>query len=405
MNNNKSTCPDCGPNPTPHYLSWFTVAIDWLMAPYTRLLDKLWRRLNPWLIKLPLDKIALVAMKTANALHIGTIVKDLRPDHSLRTRALWEEAKRRGIEIFEFRPFGRSVELMVARYNGYLFVFDGLPRPRGSIGSGYDWMDDKLIMRQNFAVQQIPIARGGMAVLAKKALQIFDEVRPPVIVKPRFGSRSRHTFIHVTTRSQLVQAFYSAQKISPWVLIEEELQGAVYRATVINGRLIGVARRDLPHVLGDGSHTIAELVQIANQKIPSGGDIFAVLNIDDATEFELNRQGLSLLSAPADGQFVTLGQKVNRGLGGITVEVTSQVHTDNIQLFEKIAQVVNDSIIGIDFMVGAINEPWHQQTACGVIECNSLPFIDLHHYPLYGEPRNVAGAVWNLIWPPPPLVS
>ncbi len=399
MAQKNSSCPDCGPTPTPHYLAWATVLIDWLLGPYTRFMDRGWRRLKAPLMKLPWDRIAFVSMHLGHYLRLGKLVTEVKPDHSLRTRALWEEAQRRGIEIFEFRPFGRTVELMIARYGDKLYAFDGLPRPRGLDSYGYEWMDDKVLMRQRFQLNEIPIARGGVAVLAKKALQIFDAIRPPVIVKPRFGSRSRHTFIHVATRSDLVRAFYSAQKISPWVLIEEELQGAVYRATVINHKLIGVARRDLPQVIGDGASTVKQLVVSANRRIPQGGDIYAALSVDEEAERELHRQKLNWQTIPSAGQIVTLGQKVNRGLGGITTEVTAEVHADNHRLFEKIAQVVSDPIIGIDFIVSSIAAPWHQQPACGVIECNSLPFIDLHHYPLYGQPRNVAGAVWNLIWP------
>ncbi|KKQ85683.1 MAG: hypothetical protein UT09_C0044G0001, partial [Parcubacteria group bacterium GW2011_GWF2_38_8] len=37
-----------------------------------------------------------------------------------------------------------------------------------------------------------------------------------------------------------------------------------------------------------------------------------------------------------------------------------------------------------------MTKPWFVEQHCGIIECNSLPFIDLHHYPLFGKPNNVA---------------
>jgi hypothetical protein len=46
-----------------------------------------------------------------------------------------------------------------------------------------------------------------------------------------------------------------------------------------------------------------------------------------------------------------------------------------------------------------IKKSWVETPRCGVIECNSLPFIDLHHFPLQGKPRNIAAAVWNVIFP------
>lgn len=395
----KKGCPDCGPTPVPHLLIWWSGVIDWLVGPYTSLLDKIWKWLKPKLARLPWDKIAFRSMYLAQALGLGKVVTELRDDHSLRTRALWEEAKRRGIEMFEFRPFGRSVELMVARYHGNLFAFDGLPRPRGKASPGLEWMDDKTIMRQRMAKAGIPVARGGTAVLVKRALEIYDEVGPPLIVKPRFGSRSRHTTMHLQTRSELVKAFYSAQKLSPWVVIEEELQGPVFRATVIAGKLIGVAQRDVPHITGDGRTTVGDLVAKDNANPRRhGNDIYTTLPSEAEAGDELKRQGHNWQSVPKEGEEVFLAQKVNRGLGGVTHEVTDITHPDNKQLFEQIAEVVGDPIVGIDFIVRSIADSWRDQKSCGLIECNSLPFIDLHHYPISGSPRNAAGAVWNLVW-------
>lgn len=401
----KTSCPDCGPTPTSHALAWWTSVLDWLFSPYTKLMDKLWRRFRPWVLRLPLDRFAFRLMHWAKALGLGHVVTELKPDHNLRTRVLWEEAKRRGIELFEFRPFGRSVDLMVARFGNELFAFDGLPRPKGWLSDGAEWMDDKAVMREKFSAAQLPIARGDMLVLVKQALEFYDQIGPPLIVKPRVGSRSRHTFTHVATRSQLVRAFYSAQKLCPWVVVEQELQGPVHRATVIGGKLVGVARRDIPQVIGDGAKRIGDLVEIANNHPSRTGEIFHVLPTEPEAREELARQGLTWQSVPNLGQVVTLGAKVNRGIGGVTVDVTGETHADNLALFERVAHVVGDPIIGIDFIVRDVSEPWHTQASCGVIECNSLPFIDLHHYPMVGIPRNAAGAIWDLIWKHEPKAS
>jgi hypothetical protein len=46
-----------------------------------------------------------------------------------------------------------------------------------------------------------------------------------------------------------------------------------------------------------------------------------------------------------------------------------------------------------------MTRPHGEQQPCGVIECNSLPFIDLHHFPLYGNVVNAAGALWDSVFP------
>lgn len=100
---------------------------------------------------------------------------------------------------------------------------------------------------------------------------------------------------------------------------------------------------------------------------------------------------------PEKGIVVTLSQKATRGIGGGTTDMTDVIHADNRTMLEAAAAVVNDPLIGIDFIIPDVTKSWREQERSGIIECNSMPFIDLHHYPLVGSPRNVAGALWDIV--------
>jgi D-alanine-D-alanine ligase-like ATP-grasp enzyme len=58
--------------------------------------------------------------------------------------------------------------------------------------------------------------------------------------------------------------------------------------------------------------------------------------------------------------------------------------------------VVNDPVLGFDFITEDISSD-PKNTRWGIIECNAVPFINLHHDPLEGEPINVAGKLWDYI--------
>jgi D-alanine-D-alanine ligase-like ATP-grasp enzyme len=62
----------------------------------------------------------------------------------------------------------------------------------------------------------------------------------------------------------------------------------------------------------------------------------------------------------------------------------------------KAAKVLGDPIVGFDFIIPDIKISWKNQK-CGFIEVNSLPFINLHHDPLLGTPRNAAAFVWDMM--------
>src|SRR3989344_129971 len=173
----------------------------------------------------------------------------------------------------------------------------------------------------------------------------------------------------------------------------------VHRATVIGGKLIGVLRRDPTSVIGDGVKTVRELIDIENTNPIRKGPIFHVIEYNSDLDAELQRQNLTLESVPSKDVTVILSQKTSRGLGGGATDVTEVSHPDNNAVFEHIARVLDYPVVGIDFIIDDISRSWKDETLCGVIECNSLPFIDLHVYPLIGKPRNTPGALWELIYP------
>jgi cyanophycin synthetase len=106
-------------------------------------------------------------------------------------------------------------------------------------------MDDKAVMREKFKVAGLPIARGGCASNFKQALEIFNSIGGEVIVKPRTGSRSRHTTTYITTPEALKIAYDKAKQLSPWVVVEvakkiAEIKGSgvseVQEQTVMNSK-------------------------------------------------------------------------------------------------------------------------------------------------------------------------
>ncbi len=65
-------------------------------------------------------------------------------------------------------------------------------------------------------------------------------------------------------------------------------------------------------------------------------------------------------------------------------------------MLEKAARVVDDPVLGFDFIsLDITRDP--DTVRWGIIECNAMPFINLHHDPLEGKPVNVAGLLWDYV--------
>lgn len=392
MEKTKKHCPDCGGAPVNHHLTYLSILLGAIVEPWTN-----------WTIKFfpesSFDWLGPIITKSLAFLKIGKITYEPKSDDSGRTRVLWEEAIKRGIKMYEFRLFGIGHDIFVSEYNGEKRFFDVIPRPQKYDPRGLEWMDNKGKMKEHFEKAGIKVARGGVTHSTKKALEIFHSLDKPVITKPNLGSRSRHTTTNISDDAEFLVAFKKAQQLSPWVMIEEELSGYVFRGTLVGGKLIAVLRREPAYVIGDGTHNIRELVDIENKNPLRNEKIFHQLKLDNEAIKELAHWNRNENTIPKKDEIVTLGQKTSRAVGGGITDMTDVVHPDNKIMLEKIALVLNDPLIGVDFIMDDVSVSWRNQLKCGVIECNSAPFIDLHHFPLVGQPHNVAGALWNIIYP------
>lgn len=349
----------------------------WLGKLTERLVDE-WEKLFVWL---------LVHLK------LGYFTGDISRVKISRAKVLWEEAQARGIKMEMFVLCGRQTDMYRARVGGQSIFFTGLPRLHQNQSDAELWLDDKAILKQKLEAAAIPVARGGCFSNYQKALEKFKNLQKPVIVKPRLGSRGRHTTTFIYTETELQQAYKLAKQLCYWVIVEEHLLGGVYRGTMIDGKLAGVLVGYPPCVVGDGVHSIRELIVIKNAtKHPK---VSEVQESPVMVEF-LQRSGHALDEVLPSGASVDLSEKIGISYGGSNAEVTEETHQEIKKILVAAAAVVGDPLIGFDFIIPNITTSPHEQK-WGIIECNGVPFIDLHHDPISGPPNNVAHHVWDLV--------
>lgn len=387
-------CKDCEPAQEIHAVAYMSVVLGWLDQPFFSLMEKIFKNIAEKMA----NKITLPFFNLMVFLKLGHFTLKSDDKDTWRTKCFWDEATKRGIKMREFH-LGPIRDSFVAMYQDKTILFDGLPRPGFKESAALKWMDDKGIMKKKFLKEGLPIAPGGVAFTKASALKIFNGLKKPVITKPNLGSRSRHTTIHINTEEELIGGFKKAKKLSPLVVVEEELRGYLFRGTLVGGKLAGVVRRDQPEVEGDGLHTLRQLVEEENKRPERAGPIFHKIKVDQEADIELKRQNIKMDNTPKKGQVVTFSEKTSRSCGGTTTEVTDLTHPENVQMLEQVARFLNDPLVGVDFIIEDITKSWREEQHCGIIECNSLPFIDLHHYPLFGKSNNIAGKIWDLVLP------
>ncbi|MEK7086922.1 MAG: cyanophycin synthetase, partial [Patescibacteria group bacterium] len=224
----------------------------------------------------------------------------------------------------------------------------------------------------------------------------------PLVVKPRFGSMSQHVTVNIKNEIGLREAIKKALRYSPHFIVEKFLENvSVFRVTVIDEEFVACVKRVPAHVIGDGIHTIQELIDIKNQDPRRGkpkqkdATIFKLV-VDETSEKLLREKNFDLFSIPRVGEIVYLQEKVILDLGADLFEVTKDVHQDNLELFSCTVRLFGAKLVGIDFLAEDVTKSWKEQS-CAIIELNSLPYIDMHHFPTEGEPVPVAKFLCGLV--------
>ncbi|MBP6912211.1 MAG: hypothetical protein KBB88_03370 [Candidatus Pacebacteria bacterium] len=383
----KQKCLYCGNNPVNHRVTYFLEWIGGVLSPYENSITNSWFGRTGWKLAISMERFFF---RCFTFIGIGRWNTDSKLIVLDRGRVMFEEAQRRGIPIQSFIIYGKPIDTYKAYINGTWMIFQGLPRKEMEIQTV--WIDDKAILKKKLLESKIPAPRGGSVRTLEKAMSLFNTLQKPVITKPRSGSRGRHTTTMINTASELTEAFRIAQMISPEVVIEEHIFGSVYRGTVVGGELVGVLAGDPPRVVGDGVSTIFELIKKKNTDLNPAIHEYKITSL---THNFLARSNYTVHDVLPKDTILDLSEKIGTSYGGSSTELFDTAHPKIKEYLTRAGTVVNDNLIGFDFIIpDPLSDPDTQKW--GIIECNSLPFINLHHAPVHGTPRNVAKYVWDL---------
>jgi cyanophycin synthetase len=208
--------------------------------------------------------------------------------------------------------------------------------------------------------------------------------------------------VRLTDEAAVRDAWAGAKDYGERVIVEQFAEGRDHRVLVIGGKVVAVAERVPAHVVGDGTHTVRELIDQANDDPRRGVGHTKVLTriaCDDATLEYLGRTGRSLDSVPAAGETVLLRATANLSTGGTSIDRTDEIHPSNVTACEMAAGVVGLDIAGIDVITPDISVPFRENGAA-IIEVNAAPGVRMHTHPSEGMPRPVGAPIIDMLYPP-----
>lgn len=261
---------------------------------------------------------------------------------------------------------------------------------------------DKELTRELLRQVGVPVPNGRPVADAEDAWAAAEWVGVPVVVKPRFGNHGRGVVTNLHTREQVMAAYAEAMEEGSEVVVEKFARGADFRLLVVGGKLVAAARRDPAQVLGDGRHSIAQLIETVN-KDPRRGDghdnVLSKIVVCPIARQTLLEQGYTPESVPHAGTMVVVRRNANLSTGGTAADVTDAVHPEVAARAVEAARVIGLDVAGIDVIARDIARPMEEQGAI-VVEVNAGPGLRMHIEPSSGRPRPVGRAIIDSLFPP-----
>ncbi|MBI2888795.1 MAG: cyanophycin synthetase [Candidatus Liptonbacteria bacterium] len=202
----------------------------------------------------------------------------------------------------------------------------------------------------------------------------------PVVVKPNSGSQGTNV-AYAYNRVEFFRAVRAVFVRDRVALVQKPVRGTDYRVVVLDGRVISAYERIPLHVVGDGKHTIRQLLQVKQRRFVAASRDTRIKMHDPRIALKLARQGLTFRSVPPKGARIYLLDNANLSTGGDSVDVTKNVHPAFHRIAVRLTRDMGLRLCGVDLMVkGSITEKLHEYW---VLEVNAAPGLD--HYAATGR--------------------
>lgn len=212
----------------------------------------------------------------------------------------------------------------------------------------------------------------------------------PLVIKPMAdSSKGRGVLCNIQNFEQFQMLAEKAFEEDDFLVVEEfHARLKSYRVLVFKKKVIAVVWRYPAQVVGDGKHSIQELIDLANAKRQETADFLAPIVVDEECQIRLTELGLHLESVLKENEQVSLCYTCNATRGG-SFEPVDTICKENQRLMIKVATLMDLELAGIDVECVDISLPIEKSKGV-IIEVNHRPSIRIHETPMKGAPQLVA---------------
>jgi cyanophycin synthetase len=250
----------------------------------------------------------------------------------------------------------------------------------------------------------LPVPRSIKVKDEEAAIAAAREIGYPVVLKPLDGNHGRGVGVNLQDETAVLEHYpkAAAETHTGTVLVEKFIPGNTYRVLVVGGRAVAITEEVPAHIVGDGAHTLRQLVGLTNADPRRGHgseNLLVRIRLDETAIALAREQGYGPNDVPPTGRRVQLVRTAHISLGGISIDRTDEAHPYNAMIAEQAAQVIGLQVAGVDLLAPDIAQSV-EETGGAICEVNAGPGLGLHIEPVQGKSRDVARPIVELLFPP-----
>lgn len=330
------------------------------------------------------------------------ISNDIISELKISARLVAEAAKARDYELMfcDKTESDTGSPLIIAVKNGREIYFKNLYTELNSSLSSFIERDKitayDILARESLPTPRTLILRRSVADqdFSQEVIDFLVKFAP-LVIKPSNTDHGNGITVGIDDVADLRTAVdYAMQKSTDAdILLQQKVDGDEFRFLVLSGKVIAVANRQPPFVIGDGTKTIRELLNIKHADPRRGiGHSSPLTKIDSEEVLHFLGKG-GLERVPKLSKKVQLLKTSNLSRGGESIDVTEIASPRLKEMAECAAKACLLGIAGVDIITTDIERGNEKNSM--IIEVNASPGIRMHQFPSIGQSRDVAAMIWD----------
>lgn len=267
-------------------------------------------------------------------------------------------------------------------------------------------MANKTVTKKILADAGFPVPAGDEFTSLEQGLAYYPLIKgKQIVVKPKstnFGL-GISIFKEPASLDNYKKALEIAFAEDTAVLVEEFIPGTEYRFFILDGRCEAVLLRVAANVVGDGKHTIRELVAQKNANPLRGRDHrspLEIIKLGDIEQLMLTQQGYAPDDILPEGKKVNLRRNSNISTGGDSIDVTETIDSSYQELAAAMATSMGAWACGVDLIIPDKTQPASKEKPhCTCIELNFNPAMYIHTYCAEGPGQAITPKILDKLFP------